>query len=76
MQVMPYTCRLPIAQPSSACHAAAKAQRLGKSFPGDTCAPYEEDAVERLLLLKRDPRPCGMASLQAAMAITSRTALR
>ncbi len=57
MQPMPHTSSLPVAQSPPARHAAAKAQFLGKLFPGDAGAQHEKNAVESLLIAQSRPSP-------------------
>lgn len=59
VQTVPHTCRLPIAQPSLAGHAAAKAQLLRQFLPWDARTQYEDDAVERLLVAQAGPPALG-----------------
>jgi len=59
MQTVPHNCRLPIAQPPPAGHAAAKAQLLRQFLPRDARTQYEDDAVECLLVAQPGPPALG-----------------
>jgi hypothetical protein len=46
VKLLPHTGSLPVAQSTPACHAAAKAHRLGKLLPWNSRLQHEQDAVE------------------------------
>ncbi len=55
MQLSPDTDRLPVAQPSPACHARPTAHLLGEHLPGDAALQNKQDAGQRRPVWDRWP---------------------